>query len=395
MDIQRRDTGLAGIDIGDEGGGTGPAREGEDGGTIQFPWQQGREREDEAPPSALIGKIRVVPIHRQNAVMILAAPEYRDAVRDIIVNDLDKPGRQVLIAAVIAEIELNDDLALGFRVSNSDSILAGTPVDNRIGGSGSISVANEPILSGIFDNATLDINTSINVVLQLLSQKTKLRVLQEPAVFTADNQEAAFFEGQDVPVLTASQLTPQGGVTESVDYRAVGIGLNVRPRITTHGDVDMEINLEISTIDIAASAVTAGNSPVFDRRETTTQVIVKDGQTIVISGILREPESKIKRKVPVLGDIPLLGALFTSVEDSTQRTEILAFITPFVVDNPDENETNFNEEARQRLLNLSKPLKEQEAEGLDLEDVKRRLLLERYKEYKDTLPQVTDDLMRP
>ena len=207
-------------------------------------------------------------------------------------------------------------------------------------------------------------------------------MLQEPAIFTADNQEASFFEGQDVPVLTASQLTPQGGVTESVDYRAVGIGLNVRPRITAEGDVDMEINLEISTIDIAASAVSAANSPVFDRRETTTQVIVKDGQTVVISGIMRDLESKIKRKVPILGDIPILGALFTSIENQTVRTEIIAFITPLVVDNPDENDENFNREARQRLLDLTTPLDEQQAEPVDPNRVESRLMLERYKKYR-------------
>jgi general secretion pathway protein D len=375
VDIQRRDTGLSGgADLeGPAGGGDagGDAREGEEGGTITFPWQQGRQAEDETPASPLIGKVRVVPIHRQNAVMILAAPEYRDAVKDIIINDLDKPGRQVMISAVIAEVELTDELALGMRFSNSNAILGGTPVDNRIGGSANFEGMADDIFSGLFDTSTLDVSTSLNVVLQALSQKTKVRVLQEPAVFTADNQEASFFEGQDVPVLQTTQTTAEGTVNETTEYFSVGINLNVRPRITAHGDVDIEINLELSNIDIAASAVAV--SPVFDRRETTTQIIVQDGQTIVISGILRDFESRVKRKVPLLGDIPLVGELFKSYENQTTRTELLAFITPYVVDNVLENDINYNERARQRLERLSKPLKEQEREEPE-EQIRRRLL---------------------
>ncbi len=392
VDLQRRERGLAGVDIGggvaDTGGGAaGPAREGGEGGSITFPWQQGRQGADEqTPESPLIGKIRVVPIHRQNAVMILAAPEYREAVRDIVINQLDKPGRQVLIAAIIAEVELSDELALGLRLSNSDAILGGVPIDNRLGASGSFSGTISDIFGGLFDapGGTFDVGpNAVNVVLQALAQKTKIRILQEPAVFTADNQEASFFEGQDVPVLVNTQLTPEGTLNNTTEYQAVGIGLNVRPRITTYGDVDMEINLEISNIDIAASAVSGADSPTFDRRETTTEIIVKDGQTIVISGILRDQESKVKRKVPLLGDIPILGALFTSVEDQNTRTELLAFITPFVVENPEENNANFNQEARQRLMDLSKPLKDQDVQPIDRDEVESRLLMERYKKYFD------------
>ncbi|MHC4415336.1 MAG: secretin N-terminal domain-containing protein [Planctomycetota bacterium] len=378
VDIQRRESGLRGIDIeGPAGAGAdtgGDAREAGEGGSITFPWQQGRQREDETPESPLIGKVRVVPIHRQNAVMILAAPEYRDAVRDIIVLQLDKPGRQVMITAIIAEVELSDDLALGIRLSNSDTILGGPLVDNRIGGRAAFSGTENDLFDNLFDTSVLDVNVSLNVLLQALAQNTKIRILQEPAVFTADNQEASFFQGQDVPILQTSQTTAEGTVNETVQYQAVGIGLNVRPRITAEGDVDMEINLEISNIDPAETAISVSNSPVFDRRETTTQVIVKDGQTIVISGILRDLESKVERKVPLLGDIPLLGELFKSRENTTSRTELLAFVTPLVVDNPDQNDANFNQRAREHLQDLSRPLKDQERRAPDPERMQRRLL---------------------
>jgi general secretion pathway protein D len=373
VDIQRRATGLEGIDIaGPAGADAGTAqtgREGEEGGTITFPWQQGRQAEDQTPESPLIGKVRIVPIHRQNAVMILAAPEYRDAVRDIIIDQLDKPGRQVMISAIIAEVELTDELALGLRWGN----IPGPIGDNSIGAELGFEGIADDILSGFFTGGgTLTVNADLAVVLDALDQKTKIRILQEPVVFTSDNQEASFFQGQDVPIRQSTQGS-QGFISDSFDYQAVGIGLNARPRITKEGDVDMEINLVISNIDIAATAVSGAGAPFFDRRETTTQVIVQDGQTIVISGILRDQESRVKRKVPLLGDIPLVGALFTSVDNETTRTELLAFVTPYVVETPDENDRNFNERARQRLENLSSPLEEQERSEPE-EQIRRRLL---------------------
>jgi general secretion pathway protein D len=381
VELPRQQTGLRGIDVGGgltesetgiagSTGETGTGGTTTEAGTMTFPWQQARPTEDEAEPSSLIGKVRVVPIHRQNAVMILASPEYRDAVRGLV-EDLDKPGRRVMIAAIIAEVQLNDDLALGVRFSDSPAVRTGELPDYRLGGFADFLGQATDVLSGLFDTSTLDVNTSVQVAIQALAQKTKLRVIQEPRVFTADNQEAAFFEGRDVPILTTSQVTDVGTVTESVEYVAIGVGLNVRPRITSHGDIDLEVNLKLSNIDPSGEIL---ESPVFQRRETSTQIIVRNGQTVVISGILRDEESRIDRKVPLLGDVPLFGELFKSREYGTTRTELLAFITPVIVDNPTENDSNFNVPARQRLEDLVRPLKEQDIRELDPERVRQRLL---------------------
>ena len=387
VDIQRRQTGLAGFDIGGpaQGDAGGAAREGEDGGTITFPWQQTRQTEDETPPSALIGKVRVVPIHRQNAVMILAPAEYRDAVRDFIVNELDSPGRQVMISAIIAEIELTDELALGLRLSNSDSILGGNLVDNRLGGNFGFTGQEDPLFENFLDLSILDVNFSINAAIQALSQKTNVRILQEPRIFTADNQEASFFQGQDVPILSGTQTTDVGTVNEQIDYQQVGVGLNVRPRITIEGDVDLEINLEISSIVPGAELF---GSPIFDRRETTTQVIIKNGQTIVISGIIKDVESKITRGLPFLSDIPLLGELFKSRESTTSRTELIAFITPVIVVDPTENDTNFNRGELEHLDELMLPLEEQRRRMRKNKDNLRSRLL--YKQYERAQPPPVD-----
>ncbi len=366
------DQGLRGREGGDTDGATGGGgREGTGpAGTMTFPWQNGRAREDQTPESSLIGKVRIVPVVRQNALSILAPPAHREALRELV-EYYDRPGRQVMISVIIAEVALSDSLSLGLRLSSFDIDSPERP-DNAILGTGAFSVTDEGgLLSRLFDTAVLSANFNINVFFQALAQNNRVRILQEPRIFTADNQEANFFDGRDVPFITNTTINSLGNPTDSFEYREVGVSLNVRPRITAHRHVDMEINLELSTI----SDERLFGGAILDRRETTTRVVVKSGQTIVLSGILRDEESEIIRKVPFLGDIPLLGLLFQSRETETVRSELIAFITPYVVDNPDENDTNFNEAERQRLKDLSRPLKEQD-DLLDNDRTRKRILPE-------------------
>lgn len=316
---------------------------------ITFWWQRARPPTDSRGASNLVSKIRIVPVWRQNAVMVLSPPEYQASVVSLI-QDLDRPGRQVLISAVVAEISLDDATALGLRVSSQT--LTPTNPDNSISiGSSSENTKNN-FLPGLFDTSVLNVNADLNLLFQALSQKTSINILSEPKIFTSDNQEAEFFDGQDIPFITDSQVNQQGNLVQSFDYRAVGIVLRIRPRITINRDVDLRVNLQLSSIQ---PQQTLFGGFIVDRRETTTQLIVRDGQTIVISGILRSEDSDIKRKVPLLGDIPLLGALFTNIEKTKTNTELVAFITPFVVDNP-ERLDEINDPFRRRLGELRQEL---------------------------------------
>ncbi len=123
-------------------------------------------------------------------------------------------------------------------------------------------------------------------------------------------------------------------VTE-IDYEEVGTRVRVRPHITVNGSVDLMINLEISRIVPGSTAL--GNF-IFDRREVTTHVIVRNGQTIMLSGIIRQEEFNEVRKVPLLGDVPLIGVLFRSVDKGTRNRELVLFITPRVMGTPEEVE---------------------------------------------------------
>jgi general secretion pathway protein D len=318
--------------------------------SMNFWWQRSRPPTDRRNSSNLIGQLRIVPIWRQNALMIVAPPEYKQAIIDMVAQ-LDKPGRQVLIAAIVAEISRDDATALGLRWS-STAITAANG-DNSISIGTSASGTENNFAGSLFDTSVLNANVNLNLLLQALAQKTDVRILSEPKIFTSDNQETEFFDGQDIPFVTDSQTNAQGNLVQSFDYRAVGIQLRARPRITVQGDVDLKVNLELSSI---VPGQTLFGGFIVDRRETTTQLIVKNQQTVVISGILRAETSDIVRKVPILGDIPLLGLLFKSKEKTVRNTELLVFITPIVVVNTESNE-EMNEPYRERLEQIKMQLR--------------------------------------
>ena len=355
--ITAPDEGLTGVDfsVGSGTGGGTTGTTGNTGGTdrqISFPWQSQRDS-DSTEVSALVGKARVVPNSSQNSLLVLATPEIQSAVLDII-EDLDRPGRQVMITAVLAEVELGDQFEFGLRFGQGISTDQG---DNALVIGTNYTGSEDNFLPGLgLASSILTLGADPTMILQALDQVTNTRILQQPRIFTTDNAEAKFFDGQDVP-FQAGTTAVAGQATTEYEQIAVGIGVNVRPRITKEKNVAMEIEILLSNVN-GNSPLGAGDNPVIDRRQTNTTVTVKNGQTIVISGIRQELEGRKERKVPILGDIPILDLLFSSESDDTVVSELVVFVTPIVVDNPDENDVNFNEIDRRRLEQLSEPMGE-------------------------------------
>jgi general secretion pathway protein D len=215
------------------------------------------------------------------------------------------------------------------------------------------------VFGSTFSTSILNFGVDATVILQALDQITNTRILQSPRIFTSDNKEAKFFDGKDVPFQTAAESggATGGNVVSSFEQIAVGIGVNVRPRITREKNVAMEIEILLSNVDNTGAA-SPGDNPTIKRRQTNTTVTVKNGQTIVLSGIRTESEGTTKRKVPILGDIPILDLVFSSESEASVVSELVVFVTPIVVDNPDDNDVNFNELDRKRLEQLSEPLSE-------------------------------------
>ncbi len=382
--ISAPEQGLNGIDFAAAGGGTTSAEPGVSSGgssggvgtqstaTIEFPWQNARgggNQAESAEVSAIIGKSRVVPNAGQNSLLVLATPEIQEEVIKLI-TILDQPMRQVMISGILAEVELGDQFAMGIQFGPAGSISPANPNNAVVIGANAGDLRFEGEKDNIFPSvlnvSNFNFGVDATVILQALQRDTSVRILQQPRVFTSDNKEAVFFAGQDVPFLTGSTTggSTGGGTTSSFDQISVGIGLNVRPRITREKNVAMEIEVLLSNVNTATTLNVGGSgNPTIDRRQTNTEITVKNNQTIVISGVRVESQSKAKNSFPILGNIPILDIFFSNTNDSTSVKELLVFITPSVVDNPDENDTNFNADERERLEVLAKPLNT-ESEGL-------------------------------
>ncbi len=322
---------------------------------VQFPWQGGVGRggasaADEGETSGLIGRARVVPNAGMNSLLVLAPPEVQKKLEEIII-DLDKPGKQVMITAVLAEVSLGDGFSFGSAFGRAEDFA--TPLNggtNSLTGTAGIT-ASKTGTGGWFDQSELIVGSEAALFMQALSSDSDVRILQQPRIVTSDNKEAKFFAGRDVSLLNG-ETSGTVGTTSSFTQTAVGIGVNVRPRITQDNNVNMEIEILLSNL----SATVINSNPVIDRRQTNTEVTLKNGQTIIISGIRREQETKKNRRVPFLGDIPLIGLAFQLNEIQNEVVELVVFLTPVVIDNPDANDSNYNVNERMRLQELSEPL---------------------------------------
>ena len=298
-----------------------------DPGVMDFWWQGFKPQPGEVPTSNLIGRIRFVPVNRRNALMVLAPEAYRRPIEELI-EELDLPGRQVMIRARIGEIQHHDQTTLGLRIASDPSILPAT--DTAVGGSGSVKYAKE--LAG--GTLVLGANVNVGSLINLLIDKFDMKILLEPTLTTSDNEASEYFDGQDVPVQDQVRTSAEGtSSVTNIRYEEVGTRLRVRPHITRGGSVDLMINLEISRIVPGSTAL--GNF-IFDRREVTTHVIVSGGQMIMLSGIIRQEEFDDVRKVPLLGDLPGLGKLFRSIDRGKRNRELVVFLTPHVMSTPQD-----------------------------------------------------------
>jgi len=166
--------------------------------------------------------------------------------------------------------------------------------------------------------------------------KDAINVLSTPQILTSDNKDAEILVGENVPFISQRETGVATGtaVLNSIQRQDIGIILRITPQITEGDHVKLDIYQEISALKDQSDVVTITVGPTITKRSTKTSVVVKDGQTVVIGGLIQEKDEKIVNKVPVLGDIPLLGYLFKQESVSRNKTNLLVFLTPSVVKEP-------------------------------------------------------------
>jgi general secretion pathway protein D len=263
----------------------------------------------------------------KNIVIVIGSPSvYKNILR--LLQSLDTPPRQVLIEATIAELTLTDELKYGVEWFIKNSMSGGASTLGTLGNFGVRTIAG---LSYSFLSET----GNLQVLISALASANKANILSTPRLTVLDNKEATIQVGQDVPTVTgevtasdiSTTTTTTPSVLRSIQYRNTGIILRVKPTINTEGLVTLDISQEVST----PGADGAGGSPIFLTRRISTSVVVAHGQTIALGGLMQENDSASDQKVPLLGDIPLIGYLFKYTSTKKEKTELLVLVTPTIL----------------------------------------------------------------
>ena len=280
----------------------------------------------------------VVADVENNALLISAtAKEYKRIER--ILHQLDVLPTQVMIEAVIAEVRLNDELKFGLRWAVESGKFRFNLSDVASGFAG----ASLPGAAWSF------ISNDLQVTLNALASITDVNIVSSPNIMALNNQKATLQVGDQVPIVTqqaAGVVTANAPVVNSVTLKDTGIILTVLPRVNAAGRVLLDIDQEVSTV---VKTTTSGiDSPTIQQRKLSTKVIVNDGESIALGGLIQERNGLDRGQVPILGDIPLLGNLFKNKTDTIARTELIIFIRPRVVRNIQEAR-DVTDEFRQRL----------------------------------------------
>ena len=275
--------------------------------------------------------VRITPDVANNSVLIYASEEnYRIIERAL--NQLDRPKLQVAIDVTIAEVTLNDDLSYGVQfflhnkygsVSNSTQTAA-----NQVLGAATPISPSLPGLNLVVGNAAFP-----QVVLSALHQYTDVKLLSNPSLVVVDNQVATLEVGDQVPISTGSAtvLSANNAVVNTVDYKNTGIILRVQPRVNSNGNVLLDIEQEISSVPAASANTTTNLTPTISQRKVKSELSVASGQTVLLAGLISENQSITHTGVPVLDQIPILGNAFTSKDKSISRTELILFIRPQII----------------------------------------------------------------
>ncbi|MCE9732569.1 type II secretion system protein GspD [Pectobacterium sp. IFB5596] len=314
-----------------------------------------------------------IKAHEQtNSLIVNAAP---DIMRDLeqVIAQLDIRRPQVLVEAIIAEVQDADGMNLGVQWANKNAGVTqftntGLPITTMMAGAdqfrrdGTLGTAATTALGGFNGIAAGFYQGNWGMLMTALSSNSKNDILATPSIVTLDNMEATFNVGQEVPVLAGSQTTSGDNVFQTVERKTVGIKLKVKPQINEGDSVLLEIEQEVSSVADAASSSSTNLGATFNTRTVNNAVLVSSGETVVVGGLLDKSTNESASKVPLLGDIPVLGHLFRSNSQETKKRNLMLFIRPSIIRDRSQYQSasaskyhSFNaEEEKQREANGGK-----------------------------------------
>jgi general secretion pathway protein D len=304
--------------------------------------------------AALEGQVRVIGDKPTNSLIVMSTGRDFIAIKDVV-RRLDQPRKQVFIEALILEVQFQKNLQIGssshggLPVNGSDAILLGgvqTPNLRSISAAASLASATGLIgglIGAPLTNSQTFLGTSIpsyGILFQALATQDNSDILSAPHVIAIDNEKTEFSVGNNIPYkaglsfggfglpgATGGATSPTGSIGQNIQRQDLNLSLNVTPHISSQDVVRLEIEQE--TKDQAGSDPELG--PTWSQRKLKTQVVVHDQQSVVIGGLIQERDVYSVTKVPLLGDIPILGYLFKYSTKTKKKTNLLILLTPYIV----------------------------------------------------------------
>ena len=268
-------------------------------------------------PANMQGSIKVSADEAQNAIVIHATPNKYHEIMNLL-EQLDRLPGQIALQVIVAEVSLGDSVSRGIDWFYDEKGIEG-------GNKGTLDL-NASAGSLVMDAVRGDWKVALN----LLASKTDFKVLSRPYLVVRDGESASINSGDQIPIQTESTSSDNNpDVTRtSVQYRSTGISLSVTPTINADGLVSLELSTETSNVpDGSKDTLT----PPITSRSITTSVFAGDGQTVILGGLILDSTTITDSRVPILGDIPLIGSLFQKKGSSKNRTELMILITPRII----------------------------------------------------------------
>lgn len=291
---------------------------------------------------ANVGEVKIIADVANNSVVTVATPQEYEVILPII-KQLDILPLQVLIDASVVSVRLTDNLQYGIEwfLKQGD-----TGISSNSGQSGGVSLTNLAVAGAeAFGSGGLSVvlnSSDIKAVLHAEATKGNVNVISSPSLMVLNNQQAKINVGQQVPISTGSSSVPlAGGVaggsfaqSNTIQYKDTGVTLEVTPRVNANGMVIMEIKQIVSSVvslPAQGSTATQQQTPTIDKKEIESSVAVRDGESIVLGGLIDEQDTENKSGIPFLHELPLIGPLFGSTSHDKTKNELVVLITPRVV----------------------------------------------------------------
>lgn len=286
------------------------------------------------------GKLAISADETTNALVITAQPDVMAELEQVIAK-LDIRRAQVLVEAIIVEMADGNGIDLGVQWNHADYgtvQFPGTnvPITSKVAADKALDLGQPELSAALMKNVTGMAagfyHGDWSMLVTALASNTKNDILSTPSIVTMDNKEASFNVGQEVPVQTGSQSSTTGdNIFNTIERKTVGTKLVVTPQINEGDSVLLAIEQEVSSVAKSQATGTSTLGPTFDTRTVKNAVLVKSGETVVLGGLMDEQTKEEVSKVPLLGDIPVLGYLFRSTSNTTAKRNLMVFIRPTIL----------------------------------------------------------------